>query len=446
MYGLSYWGNTQWTAAIERPPSLVAITPAMTWSDPMDGLFARGGAVELGLALAWSLLANIPEVARQSTAPDELEGRLTGICDEFDLLSARGYWELPVHQSDVIARHRVPDLGSIRALDDPHIADRSRVAGAYDQVQVPTFHVAGWYDTFLQGTLDSYRTMAELRADARLVVGPWTHLAFADPVGDHVFGLRSSKRGGQIQAGKDLDTLLLVWLRHHLVASSEPDPFDAPVRIFVMGRNVWRSETAWPPKRVRDERWYLRSDGALTPLAPAEAEQPTEFTYDPADPVLTVGGNTVMFPSFPSGAFDQSEVERRGDVVVFTSDRLDEDLEVTGRIRVALNCGSSAQSTDWVARLSDVYPDGRSINLCDGILRVTDDAQTVRVREIDLWSTSNVFLRGHRLRVAITSSSFPRWDRNLNTSDQHGRSHTAARQSVHHTADHPSFIELPVMP
>jgi hypothetical protein len=172
----------------------------------------------------------------------------------------------------------------------------------------------------------------------------------------------------------------------------------------------------------------------------------TEFSYDPADPVPTVGGQTVMIAGHAPGPIDQASVESRQDVLVFTSAPLREELEVTGRIRAVIEVESSAPSTDWVARLCDVHPDGRSINLCDGIVRVEEAAQGSRRCEIDLWSTSNVFLRGHRLRVHVTSSSFPRWDRNLNTGRQGGRDHAVARQRVHHGAARPSFIELPEIP
>ena len=148
----------------------------------------------------------------------------------------------------------------------------------------------------------------------------------------------------------------------------------------------------------------------------------------------------------PTGPVDQASVEAREDVLVFTSAPLAEELEVTGRVRVVLHVESSAPSTDWVARLCDVRPDGRSLNLCDGIVRVAEGADAPQQVEIDLWSTSNAFLPGHRLRVHVTSSSFPRWDRNLNTGDQRSAQMEVARQRVHHDAERPSWVELPVVP
>jgi putative CocE/NonD family hydrolase len=218
-----------------------------------------------------------------------------------------------------------------------------------------------------------------------------------------------------------------------------------PVRIFVMGRNQWRDEPGWPPARSVPQRWYLRSCGGLVNGGPDGAGHPSEFTYDPADPVPTVGGHTVMWSGYPAGPMDQGRVEDRADVLVFTSAPLEEDIEVTGRVRMVMHAASSASSTDWVARLCDVHPDGRSFNICDGILRVSEGADECARREIDLWSTSNVFLRGHRIRVHVTSSSFPRWDRNLNTGNQRESRHEVARQCLFHTAGRPSYIELPVV-
>jgi putative CocE/NonD family hydrolase len=211
-----------------------------------------------------------------------------------------------------------------------------------------------------------------------------------------------------------------------------------------MGRNAWSDEASWPPGGVATRRHYLRADGSLTVDAPNADEPATEFVYDPADPVPALGGQTVMRPFFASGPVDQRPIESRRDVCVFTSEPLAEELEVTGRVRIVMHAESSAPSTDWVARLCDVHPDGRSFNLCDGIVRVARDAEGIARHEIDLWSTANVFLPGHRLRVHVTSSSFPRWDRNLNTGDQRAAKYQRAHQRIQHDREHSSYIELPV--
>ncbi|HEX6506829.1 MAG TPA: CocE/NonD family hydrolase [Chloroflexota bacterium] len=443
MYGGSYCGNTQWLTAIAKPPSLAAISPLMTWSEPMDGLFARGGALELGLALPWALLQGFDYLGRVCGHTVDLERRVAALIDEWDRLDQRGYWELPVGELAALTRHEVPELGSVAARGDAEISKRCRVEG-YSPIEIPTFHTAGWYDIFLQGTLDNFAATSSQGGDARLVVGPWSHDRFVDPIGEQVFGMVSARDGIPVHPHGDWNDYQLAWFRSHLTTESEVKLPEALVRLFVMGRNEWSDEASWPPRDVRAETWFLRTDGRLTLATPSAGEGYSRFTYDPADPAPTVGGHTMMWSGFPAGPMDQRAVEKRRDVLVFTSEPLELDVEVCGRIRISLNAQSSAPSTDWVARLCDVHPDGRSVNLCDGILRVSDGADQLRTHEIDLWSTTNVFLYGHRIRVAVTSSSFPRWDRNLNTGDQGRGEYIIAEQHVYHDASCPSGITLPV--
>jgi uncharacterized protein len=446
MYGGSYCGNIQWLTAMRRPPSLAAIAPLLTWSEPMDGLLARGGAVELGLALDWSLKHGLDFLRRQGLDQAESRRRIDAVISDYDRLGDDGYWGLPVSETPVLRRHSVPELGSIEALADPTVASRSRVAGAYDRVAVPSLHTGGWYDVFLQGTLDNYMAMADKGFDAQLIVGPWTHLAFADPVGSRLFGIRAARSAfpGVHPAG-DWVERQLEWFHHHLAGEARSARWSPPVQFFVMGSNEWRHGESWPPRAVR-QRWFLHSRGSVSQANPAGTEPPSAFVYNPHNPVPTVGGHTVMWPRYPAGPIDQRAVEDRDDVLVFTSEPLRNALEVTGRVMVVIHAQSSATSTDWVARLCDVHPNGESFNLCDGIVRVPGGARGVRRYEIDLWSTSNVFLVGHRLRVHVTSSSFPRWDRALPGAERAENHHLgSARQLILHDADHPSYIELPVV-
>ncbi len=412
MYGQSYLGNTQWMAAVEQPPSLVAIAPSQTFSDPLNGLLARGGALEFGLTPLWPLLMGVAHLQRLGLSEEERERRLAALLDDVDRLPSDGYWDLPVHDLPVLRRHDY----SPRLDEGPGAAERCRVAGEYECVTVPTLHIGSWHD---------------------IIVGPWTHHTFMDPIGELCFGAR---------AGRDLDDEQLAWFRRYLdpaAAAGEEDR--PPVRIFVMGHNEWRDETSWPLSRASEQRWHLHADSTLSRDAPAAEAAPSEFVYDPTDPVPTHGGQTVLAAACPAGPRDQASVEARPDVLVFTSAPLQADLEVTGRVRVTLHAESSAPSTDWVARLCDVHPDGRSYNVCDGVVRVTQGAGRCGPVEIDLWSTSNAFLAGHRLRVHVTSSSFPRWDRNLNTGNQREARIETAHQRIHHSTDRPSWIELPVV-
>ena len=196
MYGESYFGNTQWLAAVGQPPSLAAISPALTWSEPMDGLFRRGGALELGVALPWSLQTgmNYLERAHRNIAP---------VIDEYDRLVEDGY------DQAVLNRHGLGDTSLFRSLDDPDFAARTRIAGRHSSVTVPSFHTAGWHDLFLQGTLDNYAAMSALGRDCRLLVGPWTHATFADPIGEQVYGVRAARFGAPSHKLGDANDLQL---------------------------------------------------------------------------------------------------------------------------------------------------------------------------------------------------------------------------------------------
>jgi putative CocE/NonD family hydrolase len=445
MFGGSYFGNTQWSAAIAQPPSLAGIAPVVTWAEPLDGLFQRGGAYELGLDLCWSFLMGLPDLARKPMSDNERMALLGLVLQEAGLLGTKGYWDLPARSAPTPTRYGFPQLGGRIYPEHPEVREWPLVAGKHEQVTVPSFNIAGWYDCFLQGSLDNFTAMDALGRDARLIIGPWSHMNYTDAVGDLSFGMMANRAGAPAHPFGDLSAYQMAWSRHHADSSGDIKLPPARIRLFVMGRNVWRDENEWPLARARNKQHFLRADGSLTTTPPNTDEGATEFTYDPADPVPTVGGPLVMPSSYRPGPLDQARVEARKDVCCFTSAPLEHDLEVTGRIRVVLNCRSSAPSTDWVARLCDVHPDGRSFNLVDGIVRIKEGADSVNTVEIDLWSTSNVFLAGHRLRVHVTSSSFPRWDRNLNTGDQESSNFVTARQVILHDAEHASFIELPVV-
>jgi len=443
MSGGSYCGNTQWQAALENPPALKVITPLMTWSEPRDGLIARGGAVELDLGSTWTLAQGFEWLSRLGLTDDEVAERAGALISDFDGLGEDGLWGLPVAELPVLRRHAPPGFVELGAANDVEATQHMRVAGGHERVEMPSLHTAGWYDVFQQGTLDNYMAMHALGRDTRLIVAPWTHTEFTNMVGEQDFGIMSMREAFTFPHGNWSDEVL-AFLRSHLVDDA-PSPGTAPVRLFVMGRNEWRDEQSWPLERARNELWHLHADGSMSTAPPVGEAAPSEVDYDPADPVPTHGGALVS-GSTASGPVDQARIEARPDVLVFTSDVLEQDLEVTGPVRVRLHVESSAPSTDWVARLCDVDPVGRSLNLTDGIFRIDSDADQAQEIEIDLWSTSNVFLAGHRIRVQVTNSCFPRWDRNLNTGDQNGTRFVTAHQRLYHDAGRPSHIELPVVP
>jgi hypothetical protein len=341
--------------------------------------------------------------------------------------------------------------------------DAVDVGAHADEIDVPAFHIGAWYDAFQYDTLTLFsrlRTGARTpsaRDGQRLLMGPWGHLLpFSTPTtggaGDIDFGP---------EAKVELLAFQLEWLDH--VLKGAPAPASAPVRIFVMGPNQWRDEQEWPLARAQDRSLFLRSgggangaggDGALSETAPAD-EPADRFVYDPQDPVPTRGGAGL---ARALGAHDQREIEARADVLVYTGPVLEEALEVTGPVRVELFAASSAPDTDFTAKLVDVRPDGYAQNIVDGIIRARfrkSRAAPELMRpgevcrfEIDLWATSHVFMPGHRLRLEISSSNFPRYDRNPNTGGAFGADAELARaeQTVFHDAARASRLILPVVP
>jgi putative CocE/NonD family hydrolase len=329
----------------------------------------------------------------------------------------------------------------------------------YSAVEVPTLQIAGWSDIFLKGSLENYiglrRNAANERARAnqRLIVSPWGHgAAPSEVVGDLWFG----REAGTVGIAK-----LNRWVQGFVDGSlgSPPGLESPPVRIFVMGENRWRDEDDWPLARAVQTRFYLRSGGKLARTPPAD-DEPGVFVYDPARPVPTVGGNTLL----PGGGFfmgprDRRKVHERPDVLLYTSDVLGGDLEATGPLTVTLHVATSVRDTDFTAVLLDIYPDGRAIGIADGILRLRyrngfseqrlSVPDTIYKIEIDLVATSNVFKAGHRIGIEVSSSNFPRFDRNPNhggvIAEATESDFVVATQHVFHDRARASFVTLPVV-
>lgn len=445
MFGGSYFGNNQWLAALAGAPELKAISPMITWSEPDDGLFRRGGAAELGLNLPWAMMTGIDAVIRRNAHdPAAIGPAVGGVLHELDTLASTGYWETPVERHPVIERHQVPELGFERSTRDPAWSDVVRLADKYDQIDVPSLGLGGWYDVFLQGTLDNFSAMASRGRPAHLIVGPWHHTSLASAIGDVSFGVGASKDVlGFLGSWTDV---IAGWMHAQLDEESPRDSGVPPVWLFTMGTNTWRREEAWPLARAVETDLYLRSDRALSFDAPSGDEEPDAYVHDPADPVPTTGGSLLLAADFRAGPIDQSPVEGRDDVLVYTSPVLTEDLEVTGRVGAVVHVASDASTTDWVVRLCDVDPSGVSRNVVDGIRRVEVVPGEVTEVQVDLWSTSYVFRAGHQLRVQVASSNFPRWDRNFGTASGSVEDAVTARQSVVHDAQRPSRVVLPVIP
>ncbi len=448
MAGRSYAAATQWLAAAAQPPHLRAIAPIAIGSNYFDGWVYQGGAFQLGFNLFWvQIMAGRGKRARMEEQ----------------------YRHLPLASAPLVADS--PGGSFYREwLEHPVLDDYWRalsIDAGYGDVRVPSFNIGGWYDIFLGGTLENFSRMrreggTELaRTHTRLLVGPWAHGSTYGAYPDHSFDAFSP------QDSVDLLTAQLDFLGGQLF-DREPPKLEAPVRIFVMGTNRWRDEPDWPLARAVEERWFLHSDGGaatsggeLSRAAPAD-EPADSFRFDPRDPAPTIGGPTSLpgkFMRTNAGPLDQRPLEGRGDVLAYTTEPLSGDLEVTGPLSLTLYAATSARDTDFVAKLCDVEPDGFSRILAEGVLRTSFrdglerkcPVEPGRPYEytIDLMATSNVFRGGHRIGLLITSSSFPRFDRNAGTAMRPGEVREedllAAQQTVFHDAARASSLLLPVV-
>jgi putative CocE/NonD family hydrolase len=311
-------------------------------------------------------------------------------------------------------------------------------------VAVPALQIAGWHDTLLQPDLDRFAEMRsgaateEARARTRLVVGPWAHAAFANGVGELDFGVRAA--GAALDLRGDLTDLHRRWFDARLKGTDMTIDDEPPVRAFVMGENRWREFDDWPPRGTATRRLHLHAVGALRE-DPPEPSEPSAFALDPDHPVPTHGGPILMPAGYLRGPLEQSFREAHRDVLLFTSAPLASPLLVLGRVTLEAWVATATPESDLVARLCDVHPDGRSYNVVDGILRVRSGRAVV-----DLWSTAHRFAAGHRLRLQVCASDFPRYDRCPGTGEP---SSTATRvlpqrNLIFHDPNRASALLLPV--
>ncbi len=339
------------------------------------------------------------------------------------------------------------------------------VKGKYQDITAPAYFISGWYDNLVHEAWRNFTGFreqggtSEVRERTRIIVGPWAHGSTMVTLGwDADFGS---------DANYDTDTLFLRWFDSRLKGMNSGLGSEPPIKIFVMGANKWRSENEWPLARTKWTNFYLNSggnanslygDGTLSSSLPLTPEaKDDKYIYDPNHPVPTLGGQIAIFPDV-WGARDRRSVQRRDDVLVYTTTPLSEDVEVTGPVSAIIYASSSAVDTDFTATLSDVYPDGRAVHICEGIrgarFRESLEHPTPILKdkvykyEISLWETSNVFKAGHRIRVDISSSNFPRYARNQNTDNPFGMSAEVkiAHQTIFHNAEYPSHLVLPVIP
>jgi uncharacterized protein len=409
MWGMSYLGFMQWAVAGDPPPQLKALAPSFTSPQGAPRYFPDE-AFGLLNTLNWVAAVHPPEKAD----PTALQ---------------RAFDTLPVRDADRIAVGKtIPFYQDVLAhpdRDDSYWRARD-FSPARETLTLPMTVVGGWYDLFLRDTLVDYEVMRAAGRAPDLTIGPWTHTS----LGGVLMALREGLR----------------WSAIHLRGETALQRAH-PVRIFLMGAKQWREYDTWPP-HATEVRYYPRAGGRLTASAPTGDETRDTYHYDPANPTPTIGGPVLMPPSGPK---DQRRLEARPDVLCYTSAPLAADLDVIGPVRLTLYVRSSLPNTDFLGRLCDVTPSGRSINVCDGLLRVAPEKGepqpdgSLRV-ELSLTSTAQRFKRGHRLRLQVASAGHPRWNRSLGTAEPQATATTmlAADQTIYHDATHPSALILPM--
>jgi putative CocE/NonD family hydrolase len=441
--GSSYPGYIQWLAALHQPPHLRTMIVRVTPSDPF---VETPTGLHSPMHLCWL---------------HYVSGRGNQLMEAVDW--SQVYEHLPLLTMDERAGHRNQHWRN--DTEHPQLDEYWEplcYQTKFERIDLPVLHISGWYDDEQIGTPLNYTGMtkhgasAAARANQRLLMGPWGHAVnTAARIGEVDFGPRAliDLRGEERH-----------WFDHWLKGSSSAEINSAPVRIFVMGVNAWRDEQKWPLARTQWTAYYLHSrgransrfgDGTLSTTAPGEDTPTDSYRYDPARPVPFI---TEPTSSQIGGPDDYAAIERRDDVLVYRTEPLTGDTEVTGPIRVELYASSSAPDTDFTAKLVDIWPSGFTQRLADGMVRARFregmrrpsliEPGKIYHYSIDCWNTSQVFKAGHRIGLEISSSAFPKYDRNLNTGAPLGQTAemTVAEQRVYHDAEHPSAVILPIIP
>jgi putative CocE/NonD family hydrolase len=443
--GASYQAWNQWATATLNPPNLRAMVCIVALPDPVLNVPFQNGALVLWMA-EWMAMVD----GRKNTDPS--------IYDSLKL-----YNHLPLRTIDEQFGRKNSQIWQ-NWINHPSADEywkRSFYQDRFSQIDVPVLHVSGWYDDDLIGTHINYTGMRKFarseksRTNQKLIIGPWQH---------HV---NVTQKLGAIDFGQsaliDLRRVELDWFDYWLKGVENGIMKQPKVDIFSMGKNAWRKDESWPLEGIEYVKYFIHSrgkgntsmgDGELSTKVASKEEPSDSYSYDPADPCPNIYDTSA---TAAEGPFDQRAIERRDDVLVYSTSPLDSDLEVTGPVTVKLFASTSAPDTDFWAQLVDVFPNGYSMHLTEGIIRgrYRNSLEKQELLEpgivyefdVDLWITSNVFQRGHRIRLDISSSSFPKYDRNPNTGNQFGTDTTLniAKQKIYHNAEYPSSIFIPII-
>lgn len=447
-FGTSYVGFTQSLTAPLRSSYLKALVPTVSQQDNF-GHFYVDGALQLHVAMNFINMAGrtMQRGSRNALNSAEFYRRLPLISALDDIV------DLPFYR-DVITHSTFDDFWKSYSL-------RFR----YEDIEAPALIVSGWYDNLVHEAFKLFRgwttsgRSAEARGLTKLLIGGWSHgnIGSSETYGSIGFGAG---------AGLDFIEEQLRWYDRRLKGVDNGMDDEPPIRLFVMGDNKFRFENEWPLARTQYTSYYLHSDGSANSLygdGVLSTEQPgdqppDQYVYDPVDPVPTLGGQIMAIQMTVSGPWDRRPVERRDDVLVYTTEPLHSDVEVTGPVSLRLWMQSTARDTDFTGTLVDVHPDGKAIIICEGLLRCryreSIEGPTLMVPGetyelvVDMWETSNVFRAGHCIRLEVSSSNFPRFDRNLNTGNRPGMDAEIqiAEQTIFHDHQRPSHLILPVIP
>lgn len=454
--GGSYVGHNQWAAASKNPPHLVAAFPSLASTNIYANWMTMGGAFRLSFNYGWGVV----RMPNRIMLPQfwHTENYMPEYMKYDNILM-----NLPLKEADVMNEGSVVqhyrDWIKHESYDEywKSISDEERL----NKISVPVHTLGGWFDIFIMGTINGYVGMKnhgatpEARAGARMIIGPWGH------------GPTQSYGGMDFtpDAFIDMFELQLRFYDYYLKGIKNGLDLDKPVQLFYMGINKWRGESDWPIPGTQYREWYLssngsansiRGDGTLSIAKPVKGGVDT-YLYNPQNPVPTTGGNNCCGTPTAAGPADQRPLERREDILIYTSGFLEESITIAGPVKMKLHAATDGTDTDWMIKLIDVYPNGYSMPVAEGILRARFRNGLDKINlltpnqvyeyEIELTGTANVFQPGHRIRVDITSSNFPQFDRNPNTGEPLGSSSKmrVARQIVYHGDNHLSQIILPVV-
>lgn len=472
-YGASALGITQNVLANEVPEGLVCQVVVVAPSNFYSQSVYQGNALRLSLNEGWLLMQAADDAIKMNASGNPATANAA---EKFFEERYKWYWHLPLKNFPIFNRLMPTwDLTISNPDYSEELWELLNEEAFHDRIGIPVYNIGGWYDIFLQGNINNFVGLQNngvegAQGNQKLLIGPWTHgnwfgtgqadsyvaqegeIAFP---GYANFPSGDSYPASSAQASQFYFSEHLRWFSYWLYGFQSGIMAEKPIHYFVMGANEWRWADEWPLPGTAQTNYYFHKGGTLSSSVQTGANDSVTYIYDPKDPVPTIGGQNLVTPS---GPYDQRVIGPRKDVVTFETGELTEPVEVTGPVKARLWVSSDCKDTDFTAKLIDVYPDGRAMLVTDGIQRAryrTDGMTQALLKpnevvelEISLWSTSIEFKAGHKIRVDLSSSNFPRFDRNPNTGREFGKDAKLqkATNTIYLDEEHPSHIILPIPP